>query len=234
MKQYSISVFFPCYNDSLTIAKLVTDAVSTLKKITRDFEVIVINDGSRDNSLEILKKLTKKENSLKIISHKKNRGYGGALKSGFRTASKELVFYTDGDGQYDVSEISILYSLLSEDVSFINGIKMARGDKPYRIFFGNLHKFVTRWMFWLPIYDVDCDFRLIRRTTLDQISLKSNSGSICVELVKRAERAGAVFREVSIHHFERKWGKSQFFHPLKILKTYLDLGKLWLELMILR
>jgi hypothetical protein len=102
------------------------------------------------------------------------------------------------------------------------------------VFIGNLHKFVTRWAFWLPIDDVDCDYRLIRRSVLDRITLHSNSGSICVELVKRAQRAGARFRQVSVRHYSRQFGNSQFFRPGRILRTYADLAGMWLSLMAMR
>jgi glycosyltransferase involved in cell wall biosynthesis len=168
-----------------------------------------------------------------VITHPVNRGYGGALRSGFAAATKELVFYTDGDGQYDVRELPVLLMLMTEDTHFVNGIKMARGDAPYRVHVGNVHKFLMRWSFWLPVVDVDCDFRLIRRSVLERIALRSNSGSICVELVKDAQRAGAQFREVSVHHYPRQFGESQFFRPGRILHTYLDLAGMWLDLMIL-
>jgi glycosyltransferase involved in cell wall biosynthesis len=169
---------------------------------------------------------------LTVITHERIRGYGGALRSGFRAATKDLVFYTDGDGQYDVRELAVLVMLLTDDTDFVNGIKMTRQDPAYRVHAGNVHRFVMRWSFWLPIYDVDCDFRLIRRRVLEGIDLRSNSGSICVELVKHAQRAGAGFREVSVHHYARKWGQSQFFKPGRILQTYLHLAWIWLELMV--
>ncbi len=231
-KKPTISVFFPCYNDSNTIADLVNNATRALKDITSDYEVIVIDDGSTDKSREILKKLERNNKKLKLIFHEKNLGYGGALKSGFANSTKDLVFYTDGDGQYDVLELPILLHLLSDDVDFVNGIKMTRGDSPDRVFFGNLHKFITRWMFWLAVYDTDCDFRLIRGKILKKIKLTSNSGSICVELVKKSQRAGAKFREVSVHHYPRKYGRSEFFKLDKIIKTYLDLLMLWVQLMV--
>ena len=111
--------------------------------------------------------------------------------------------------------------LLTPDTDFVNGMKMARSDPAYRVFIGNLHKFVTRWAFWLPIDDVDCDYRLIRRTVIDAIELRSNSGSICVELVKRAR------------HYSRQFGSSQFFRPGRILRTYADLARMWVTLMLL-
>lgn len=231
--KFSITVFFPCYNDAKSIKKLVGDAFQTVKHLTKDYEVIVVDDCSVDNSQKILQKLQKEHKKFKVIFHKKNLGYGGALRSGFSSASKQLVFYTDGDGQYDVKELPLLLSLMTDDVNFINGIKMARRDPTYRIIIGNLYSFFVRWLFWVPVFDVDCDFRLIRKELLDRTNLKSSSGSICIELVKKAQRAGAKFRQVSVHHYERRWGNSQFFVPHRILSTFWELASLWFKLMII-
>ena len=228
----SITAFFPCYNDATTIGDLVLTADATLRTLTDDHEIIVVNDGSRDNSAEVLRQLATRVERLRIVTHETNRGYGAALRSGFSNATKDLVFYTDGDGQYDVAELPILLMLLTDDTHFVNGMKMTRRDPGYRVFFGNLHRFVTRWMFWLPVSDVDCDFRLIRRSILERVSLKSSSGSICVELVKQAQRTGAQFREVSVHHYARRAGESQFFTPGRIFWTYFDLAVMWIELMV--
>ena len=232
MARPSISVFFPCYNDAETIGQLVLDAEAALRPLTDDYQIVVVNDGSTDRSAEVLRELQARVGRLEVVTHPANRGYGGALRSGFSASTKELVFYTDGDGQYDVKEMPLLVMLLSPDVDFVNGVKMTRQDPGYRVFAGNLHKFFTRWLFWLPVTDVDCDFRLVRRTILDRIRLTSNSGSICSELVKKAERAGATFREVSVHHYARRSGGSQFFRPGRILRTYADLAGLWFKLMI--
>lgn len=230
----SISAFFPCYNDESTIAGLVREAEAQLRCATDDYEIIVVNDGSRDRSAAVLAELAQQMPRLKVVTHAVNRGYGGALRSGFAAATKDLVFYTDGDGQYDVKELPIMLALLVDDTDFVNGMKMSRSDPAYRVFIGNLHKFVTRWAFWLPIDDVDCDYRLIRRTVLDRLELRSNSGSICVELVKCAQRAGARFRQVSVRHYARQFGSSQFFRPGRILRTYADLAGMWFELMVMR
>lgn len=227
----SISVFFPCFNDQKSIGKLVKDAFSTLNTITKNFEVIVVDDKSTDQSRQALQKLALKY-PLRLIFHKKNLGYGGALQSGLKNAQKKLIFYTDGDGQYDVKELPILLGLMSPDVDFVNGIKMSRKDPTYRILLGNLYSFLTRWFFWLPILDVDCDFRLIRKSIVRRLNLKCKSGAICVELVKKSQKAGANFRQVSIHHFERKWGNSQFFIPRRIFSTLLELTKLWFTLIL--
>jgi glycosyltransferase involved in cell wall biosynthesis len=232
MARPSISVFFPCYNDAESIGQLVLDAEAALRALTDDYQIVVVNDGSTDRSGEVLRELQTQVGRLEVVTHPKNRGYGGALRSGFAASTKDLVFYTDGDGQYDVKEMPLLVMLLSPDVDFVNGVKMTRQDPGYRVFAGNLHKFFTRWMFWLPVTDVDCDFRLVRRTILERIRLTSDSGSICPELVKKSERAGATFREVSVHHYARRSGGSQFFRPGRILRTYADLAALWIRLMI--
>lgn len=230
----SISVFFPCYNDEYTIGGLVEDAIKTLRDLTDDFEVIVIEDKSSDNSKQVLLELKKKYPKIFIpIFHEKNKGYGGALRSGFAAAKKDLVFYTDGDGQYDVKELPILYSLMTKDVNFINGIKMERQDFVYRVIIGNFYALIMRWAFLLPIYDVDCDFRLIRRSIVSKLDLNSSSGSICVELIKKSQRMGAKFRQVSVHHYPRKFGSSQFFNPSRLLQTFKELSLLWWSLMVI-
>lgn len=234
IKKPNISVFFPCYNDAGTIGVLVERAIQVLKKIAYKYEVIVIDDGSSDESVEILKLLAVKYKHFRPIFHKQNQGYGGALRSGFRAAKFDLVFYTDGDGQYDVRELPILLSLMSPDVNFVNGIKMERKDFVYRVIVGNLYAMTMRWAFLLPIYDVDCDFRLIRSEVAKKLDLQSNSGSICVEIVKKAQIMGAKFRMVSIHHYPRKYGQSQFFHLAKLWRTFVELLGLWWKLMIIK
>lgn len=229
----TISVFFPCYNDYKSIGTLIKDSLLILKKVASKFEVIVIDDFSTDGSRQLLKKLQGQYKNLTVYFHSKNLGYGGALRSGFRAAKYDLVFYTDGDGQYDPKELPIMVSLMTEDVSFINGIKLSRQDPTYRLVVGNVYSFITRWFFWLPIVDVDCDFRLIRKSLVKKLDLKSSSGAICIELVKKAQRQGGKFRQVTIHHLERKHGQSQFFRPERILLTLCELSSLWFKLMII-
>ncbi|MFZ5534666.1 MAG: glycosyltransferase family 2 protein [Patescibacteria group bacterium] len=231
MKHTGISVFFPCYNDAKSIGTLVSDAASVLRKLCNDWEIIVVNDGSTDESASVLAHLAKSLPQLRIITHLRNQGYGAALRSGFVAARKPYIFYTDGDGQYDVKELAILLPLMTKEIDFVNGIKISRKDPTYRVVLGNWYSLVARWLFWLPIYDVDCDFRLIRASVLRKIKLTSNSGAICVELVKKAQRAGARFRQVSVHHFERRHGASQFFRIDRLLTTLEELVRLRMELL---
>ncbi len=230
----SISVFFPAYNDAQSIGKLVETALEVLPDLTDDYEVIVINDGSGDNTQDVLNQLQAKHKEVRIIEHETNKGYGGALQSGFDTASKDLVFYTDGDAQYDVRELLKLYPLLTENVDVVNGYKLERTDKMNRKIIGGFYNRLAHFLFSLPIRDVDCDFRLIRRTILGKITLHSTSGSICVELVYKLRKAGANFKEVGVNHYARQYGQSQFFTVRRVSKTLLDFFFLWLKLIVVR
>src|SRR5688500_12461390 len=122
----SISIFFPAYNDAGTIASLAIIAHMTARQITDDYEVIVVNDGSPDHTGELLDEMARQFSWLKVVHHPKNRGYGGALRTGFETAAKDLIFYTDGDAQYDPRELLLLHQALTPDVDFVNGVKMGR------------------------------------------------------------------------------------------------------------
>lgn len=230
----SISVFFPAYNDAHSIGKLVEDALAVLPALTDDFEVIVVNDGSLDETQIVLDELAEKHAALRVVRHETNKGYGGALQSGFRAARNDLVFYTDGDGQYDVRELAKLVPLLRENVDVVNGYKLGRTDKMNRKVIGGFYNRLAHFLFSLPVRDVDCDFRLIRRIFLGKISLYSTSGSICVELVYKLRQAGAHFEEIGVSHYARQYGKSQFFTLRRVSKTLLDFFSLWLRLVVLR
>lgn len=234
MNNYSVSVFFPCYNDKGTIATLVREAKSTLEKITDDFEIIVIDDGSTDGARELLTELQNDVAQLKLVFHEKNKGYGGALQSGFKAASKELVFYTDGDAQYDVKELTKLYELFGDDVDVVNGFKIKRNDPLHRVLIGKLYQNVMKVAFQLPIKDPDCDFRLMRKSSLEKFPLESMTGTICIELVKKLDITGARFKEVGVSHFHRIYGKSQFFNFSRVARTLWKLMFLWVELMLRR
>lgn len=212
---------------------MVLEAKQVAEKLTDDFEIIVIDDGSTDGSRELLLQLQQDISQLKLVFHKKNRGYGGALRSGFSAASKDLVFYTDGDGQYDVKEIPLLLEKLSDDIDIVNGYKIKRSDPWHRIIIGAIYQYAMRLAFWLPIKDPDCDFRLIRARVFKAISLKSNTGTITIELVKKIQRAGFRFAEVGVSHYFRTYGQSQFFNFRRIFKTLYRLLFLWFDLMVI-
>lgn len=227
----SLSIFFPAYNDWGTIASMVVLAHRVAEELTDDFEVIVINDASPDHLAEILKELTPRYPRLRVTTHESNRGYGGALRSGFAAASKSFVFYTDGDAQYDVRELRLLWEHRHE-ADLVNGYKIRRSDPWYRAAIGRIyHHFVRIW-FRIPIRDVDCDFRLIRRSELERVRLTEDSGLICVEMLAKMARAGFKIRQVPVHHFHRMHGKSQFFNFPRVARVLIGMIGLWWRIVI--
>ncbi len=228
-----LSVFFPAYNDSGTIASLVIRAVQVAGALTSDFEVIVIDDGSRDSTPLILDELAQRfPGQVRVVRHAVNRGYGGALRSGFAHATKDLVFYTDGDGQYDPSEMTVLWDQLLPEVDWVNGYKISRSDPWHRIVIGRTYHHVVRLLFGLRVRDVDCDFRLMRRRIFDVVRLEKDSGVICLEMMKKFQDAGFTVAEVPVHHYHRTHGRSQFFNFRRIFTTGVDVLRLWWVLVV--
>jgi glycosyltransferase involved in cell wall biosynthesis len=229
-----LSVFFPAYNDSGTIASMVIRAVQAASELTPDYEVIVVNDGSVDATPEIVDELARTYPRVRAVHHASNRGYGGALQTGFRAAAKELIFYTDGDAQYDPAELAVLWAKMTPETDLVNGYKISRSDPLHRIFIGRLYHHIVSALFGLTVRDVDCDFRLMRRSIFERIDLEKNSGVICLEMMKKIEDAGFRIVEVPVHHYHRAFGKSQFFNFRRIAKTGVDVMRLWLALVIRR
>jgi glycosyltransferase involved in cell wall biosynthesis len=228
-----LSVFFPAYNDAGTIASLVITSVKVAATLTDDFEVIVINDASSDDTAKILDELARiYPDQVRVVHHETNRGYGGALRTGFATASKELVFYTDGDGQYDPAEVMLLWNRMSADVDWVNGWKISRSDPLHRIIIGRVYHHMVKLLFSLKVRDVDCDFRLMRRRIFDVVRLEKNSGVICLEMMKKFQDAGFRVAEHPVHHYHRAHGRSQFFNFPRIYQTVIDVMKLWWLLVV--
>ncbi len=229
----SISVFFPCYNDAGTIAAMVIRAMQTLREITDNYEVIVVNDGSVDDSPQILSELSRiLPSEFRSITHTKNAGYGGVLRAGIAAAKKEWIFYTDGDAQYDARELKLLVGKISADVDFINGWKIKRRDPFHRIVIGVLYQYFMKLLFGLKIRDVDCDFRLMRREIFDVVQLESNTGTITFEMVKKVQDAGYRFAEVPVHHYYRQYGESQFFNLTRVGATLGRVLHWWWRLVV--
>ncbi len=228
----SLSVFFPDYNDGGTIASMALTALKVCEQVTDDYEVIVVNDASTDYSQEVLDDLAANHPHFRYIRHQTNRGYGGALRSGFEAATKEWVFYTDGDAQYDPHELVKLIAALRPGVDMVNGYKIARSDPLFRIIIGRLYHHGVKLMFGLSLRDTDCDFRLISKAALNNIKLTSNTGMITVELQRKLQDAGYKFAEVPVHHYHRSYGQSQFFNFPRIFRTLTGLLKLWWRLVV--
>src|SRR5436309_8182792 len=186
-KPAGLSVFFPAYNDSGTIASMVIRAVKAASDLTPDFEIIVVDDGSADSTADIADELARTYPQVRAVHHPINRDYGAALQTGFRSATKDLIFYTDGDAQYDPAELPALWASMTADIDLVNGYKISRADPLHRIVIGRIYHHIVSILFGLKLRDVDCDFRLMRRTIFERISLEKSSGIICVDMMNRVE-----------------------------------------------
>ena len=232
MKKPYLSIFFPYLNDWGTIGSLLLLATDTAKKITPNYELLVIDDGSNPMAKAALDSFKKNVPKLRVIHNLKNTGYGSALRLGFTSSKGELIFYTDGDAQYDVRELQLLYAAYRPGIGLVNGYKIHRHDPWYRIILGEIYHQLVKLAFRLPLKDTDCDFRLIENQVFNQVKLYENSGTICVELVKKISHFGYKIKQVPVNHYDRPSGFSQFFNFRRLYNTIVRLMHLWWKLII--
>ena len=223
----SVSVFYPCYNDWATMGSMVLITLKTVEELGIDFDFTIIDDGSEPLTHAILDDIESQFPGVRVTRHEANRGYGGALKSGFASGDKEWIFYTDGDAQDDVRELALLVDKAGTEVDVVQGYKLQRHDPLHRIVIGRIYHTIVKLMFGLKIRDTDCDFRMIRRSVFDTVQLKHNSGVICAEMMMRITRGGFRIVEVPVHHYQRAHGKSQFFNFPRLFRVAVNLGSLW-------
>jgi len=232
----SLTIMFPFLNDWGTVGSLVDLAIKTAETYTANWEVVIVNDGSRKQDREALEMVVNVINSkrIRIVDHEKNQGYGGALRDGFKHATKDFIFYTDCDAQYDPREMLVLIEKMREGIGMVNGYKIKRNDPVHRVVMGRLYHYTVKTLFRLPIRDTDCDFRLIRRSVFEKVKLFESTGTICTELVKKIDHAGFEIVEAPVHHFWRTSGKSQFFNFKRLYRTAVNLAALWWKLIIMQ
>lgn len=228
-----LSVFFPAFNDAQSLPSLLERTFETLTRVAADYEVIVVNDGSADGTAAVLEEMRHKYAPfLRVVTHEKNRGYGAALRSGFAAATKEYIFYTDGDGQYDPAELVNLLRAATPNTGLVNGYKTRRSDRRHRIAIGWTYNKFARWLFRIRLRDIDCDFRLVRRSAFSLDALRSTGGPICIELVRSIELSGSEVVEIPLNHYPRLHGRSQFFRVRSLARTFLQLFEVFLRLVL--
>ena len=225
MSQGSISAFFPAYNDWGTIASQVVLIARVLRRAHGRLGDHRRQRRSPDHCADVLEELVKLIPNLRVVTHETNRGYGGALRSGFAAARKEWIFYTDGDAQYDVTELPLLWAGPPRRRPG-ERLQDLASDPLHRIVVGRLYHWLVKWAFRLEALDVDCDFRLIHRRVFDAIELTRDTGLICVELVTKIEKYGFAARYVPVHHYHRLHGRSQFFNFRRVAEVALGMGRL--------
>ena len=222
----SISVFFPCYNEQDNVARTVEQALAVLKKLNADFEVIIVNDGSSDATGQIAEQIARQNNRVKVVHHRTNLGYGAALQSGFKAADKELVFYTDGDGQFDINEMPPLLPLIKQ-YDIVSCYRLNRQDPLIRKLNAWCWTKLVCLLFGMKIRDIDCAFKLYKTEIFDNIKLSSTGALIDTEVLARAIRKGYCITQTGVHHYPRTAGKQTGAKLRVILRAFKELFKLY-------
>jgi glycosyltransferase involved in cell wall biosynthesis len=221
-----ISAFFPAYNEAQNVGELAKKTSKVLAGICEDYEVIVVNDGSKDNTIEVVTQIMREDKHVKIINHEKNKGYGAAVKTGLYAAKLEWVFFTDGDGQFDVSEIPLLVEL-TKTCDLAVGYRIKRADPMIRrinaFMWGSLVKLLLRF----KVRDVDCAFKLIKKEIIDRAGLESDGALISTELLAKAVKMGYKIGEAGVHHYPRRAGTQTGAKIKVIVKAFIELFKFY-------
>ncbi len=222
----SFSIFFPCYNEEANVENTTRAALALCQKLAfEDYEVLIVNDGSKDRTGEIADRLAAENPRVRAVHNNPNRGYGGALQRGFREARKDFIFYTDGDGQFDFNEIEKLLPLLDQ-YDIVSAYRMNRQDALNRKLNAFCWGKLVSLVFWMNFRDVDCAFKIYPRKFIDEIELLSNSALIDTEMLARAKRLGYSVGQIGVHHYPRTAGTQTGADFRVILRAFKELFKL--------
>ncbi len=230
----TLSVFFPAYNEEGNITATINNAARILPKVAEEYEILVVNDGSRDQTGARVKALMKKYKFLRLVTHDPNRGYGGSLKTGFAKTKYDPVVFTDSDGQFDFTEVAKFKDALgSTKADVVIGYRIKRSDPPKRLLIAALLKLWNLFWFGIWFRDIDCGFKLVRRRVLDEVMpLASNGGIISTEFLAKVKRSGLRIAQVGVHHYRRKAGTSTGDNLKVISKAVIETFKIWYDINI--
>ncbi|MBD3380096.1 MAG: glycosyltransferase [Candidatus Omnitrophica bacterium] len=204
-KLKELSVFFPAYNEEGNIKDTVSKALSFLPDISETFEVIIVNDGSIDGTPRVAGELAAEFPQVRLVNHDHNRGYGAAVRTGFSESRYGYIFFTDGDGQFDIRELRDFLPLISE-CDIVAGYRIRRNDPFYRLINAKAYNLLVRLLFGLKVRDIDCAFKIIRKKVVDSLELKSESQFVSAEFLVKARKKGFTIKQKGAHHFPRKEG----------------------------
>jgi glycosyltransferase involved in cell wall biosynthesis len=225
----SLSLFFPCFNEQDNIERVVKSALDVLTPLKIDYEVIIVDDGSRDKTGQIADSLATKDKHIKVVHHQTNRGYGAALQSGFSAASKEFVFYTDGDGQFDIKELPPLFKYMT-DYGIVSCYRIKRRDNLIRKINALGWTTLVCLLFRMKIKDIDCAFKLYKRSIFDDIKMRSTGALINTEIFARARRKGYKIFQVGVNHYPRTAGEQTGARLRVILRAFKELFMLYKQI----
>jgi len=226
MYNISLSAFFPCYNEEKNLEPLVREALQVLNNLVTQYEILIINDGSSDDTGLIADSLSERYNNVLVIHHQKNGGYGAALISGFNNSSYEWIFFTDGDHQFFMKEIELLLADIDSHDALI-GFRKKRRDSWHRILYARSWNVLIKLLFNLNVRDINCAFKLIKKKSLEGITLQSSGAMISTELLVKLKLSGASIKEVGVSHKPRLYGTQTGANLKVILKAFIELFKLY-------
>ena len=229
-KVAELSIFFPFWNEQDNIENVIKKTIPIAQEIAEKWEIIMVDDGSSDKTLEIAKRLASQDERLVVAAHATNRGYGAALKTGFEKARYELVVFNDGDGQFDFSEVTkFLEKIKNSDM--VIGFRKRRLDNPFRHLLMNLLKIWDFVFFGFRFKDIDCGFKMFKKEVLNKIMPFDSEGAmITTEILARAKRANLKIAEVEVHHYPRIYGDQSGGNLRVILRAIRESLTLWKKL----
>lgn len=229
-KTSELSVFFPFWNEEGNIENVITKAIPVAEKVADKWEIIMIDDGSSDKTAEIARKLVSKDPRLIAISHKTNRGYGAALKTGLTKSKYKLVVFNDGDGQFDFSEVTKFLDKIDK-ADMVIGYRKKRLDNPFRHVLMNMLKIWDLVFFGFRFRDIDCGFKLFTREAIEKIMpLESEGAMITTEILAKAKKAKLKIMEVEVNHYPRIFGDQSGGNIRVIARAVLESLNLWKSL----
>ncbi|MEK7518132.1 MAG: glycosyltransferase family 2 protein [Patescibacteria group bacterium] len=240
MKQNSISAFFPVFNEERNIRTCILSVKGYLDRRFKDYEILVISDGSTDNTNKIVAELSKRDKRIKLFARKERLGYGAGLRAGFVHASYDLIFYTDGDNQFNIKDLDRLLSMLSS-YDIISAYRVNRKDPLMRIFIANVYNMLIRILFNLKIRDIDASFKVYRKEIFKNMRLVTNTGLTDAEILIKAQRQGFKIGQIGVTHYPRIHGRTSyeigrrnkilaFVKPNVVIDILREIKTLWLDL----
>jgi glycosyltransferase involved in cell wall biosynthesis len=225
----SLSLVLPAYNEEANIEAVVRDAMATLPLFTDDYEIIVVDDGSRDRTGGIVANLAAGDSHVRLLRHARNRGYGAALSTGFRATTGDFVMFMDADRQFDIRDLRLLAPFAAE-YDIVAGFRMERSDPLHRRVFAELFNVSVRILFGVHLRDIDCAFKLFRGDLLRGMQLTAPGALINTEIQAKARRQGARLEQVGVHHYPRVAGEATGGSPRVILRAIGETLALWRRL----
>ena len=223
----SISAFFPCHNEGENVERVIGNALEHLPAIADEFEILIVNDGSTDDTAARAEAIGETDSRVRVVSHPTNLGYGRALRTGFESAKGDLIFCADGDGQFSLEDLPPVVDALN-DHGFVLGYRINRADPFYRRLNAWLWGLSVRFLLGFRVRDLDCGFKLYRREAVPVEDFISGRGAaISAELIARALRGGHTFTQVGVTHYPRQAGTQSGNSPRVILNSFLDIIQLW-------